>query len=82
VDRLAGAHLTTFPNCGHFPQLEQPKQFVRALAGFLDDSDERRVQLVVGPEPPTRFGWLRVRIAAVGERLRRLWGGAPSAPAL
>jgi pimeloyl-ACP methyl ester carboxylesterase len=81
VNRLAGAHLTTFTNSGHFPQLEQPKQFVRALAGFLNDFDARRVQLVVGSAPPTRFGWLRAGFATVGERLRRLWGEAPSSPA-
>jgi hypothetical protein len=81
VNRPAGAHLTTFTNSGHFPQLEQPKQFVRALAGFLNDFDARRVQLVVGSAPPTRFGWLRAGFATVGERLRRLWGEAPSSPA-
>jgi pimeloyl-ACP methyl ester carboxylesterase len=81
VTHLTGARLRTFPNCGHFPHLEQPKQFLPALAAFLEDSDARRARLVVDVEPLAQSGWLRSGIAAFGERLRRLWRGAPSSPA-
>ena len=33
---LGGASVTRFAHCGHFPHRQQPKEFVRALEGFLD----------------------------------------------
>ena len=33
---LPSAEVTTLPNCGHLPHLEQPQLFAEAVLSFLD----------------------------------------------
>ena len=35
-ERIAGAQMAVVPDAGHLPNVENPKDFNRALAGFLD----------------------------------------------
>jgi len=44
--RLCGSSLTLFEDCGHFPQVERPEEFVSALCHFLDASVLPRARFV------------------------------------
>jgi pimeloyl-ACP methyl ester carboxylesterase len=70
---ITGARLTTFPGCGHFPQLEEPEGFAGALAAFLDESEARRARIAVGAAPPVRRSWYVRCLSAAGAGLRHLW---------
>ena len=41
LQRTAGASLTTFPGCGHFPQLDAPEALARGLSSFFRDVKRR-----------------------------------------
>lgn len=68
--QIRGAELTTFSECGHFPHLEHPEQFIGALSRFLDDSDARRARIVAGAVPPPRPSWFRRCMCAIARGLR------------
>jgi pimeloyl-ACP methyl ester carboxylesterase len=67
---VRGAELTTFSECGHFPHLERPEQFIGALSRFLDDSGARRARIVAGVIPTRRSSWFRRCLRAIGRWLR------------
>lgn len=39
---ISGARLCVLPDCGHYPQIEQPARFHAELEGFLADLDNQR----------------------------------------
>jgi hypothetical protein len=49
LDRFAGITLTTYPRCGHFPQIQTHCEFARDLVDFL--SDPLRSPAVLRPRP-------------------------------
>lgn len=59
ANSIAGVVLTTFADCGHFPHLEQPEQFLASLSEFLFDEDAQRARVVAAPTTTSRTPWYR-----------------------
>lgn len=55
-ERVEGASLVTYADCGHFPHLDATDRFVLDLASFLGDAERPRARLVVSVSPAPRRG--------------------------
>ena len=64
ADAMEGVELTTFAECGHFPHLQQPEQFVAALSEFLSNEDAQPARIVAPPTTGSRAPWYRRGLAA------------------
>jgi hypothetical protein len=75
---LEGASLLRFPGCGHFPHRQQPGDFARALAGFVDASDVPKVRIrsavAASSHARRRRPLLRRAWATVRARVRAVMG--------
>ncbi len=79
-ERVEGASLTTYANCGHFPHLEATARFVDDLTAFLGDVERPRARLAyVAPRPARRRtvtsvtrGFFRRAFANLRRALREL----------
>jgi pimeloyl-ACP methyl ester carboxylesterase len=66
VDAMEGVELTTFADCGHFPHLQQPEQFLASLSAFLFDEHVQRAR-VMAPMTSSPAPWLRRGLATAAK---------------
>ena len=42
-EQMPGSRLVVFPNAGHFPQLDDPRRFVRTVGDFVRETEPARL---------------------------------------